>query len=73
MGTANASNISYNFFMKFNWGTPTGYKTIFGFQEATIQSTFYRVANFVLNTGDNKLEFDLRNDGTDERNIFDNT
>ena len=66
MGTTNASNISYNFFMKFNWGTPIGYKTIFGFQ----QSNFDRVANFVLNTGDNKLEFDLRNAGTSERDIF---
>ena len=66
MGTADASNISYNFFMKFNWGTPTGYKTIFGFQ----QSNFDRVANFVLNTNQNQLEFDLRNAGTVERDIF---
>ena len=55
MGITNASNVSYNFFMKFNWGTPVGYKTIFGFQ----QSNFDRVANFVLNSGDNKLEFDF--------------
>jgi hypothetical protein len=66
MGTTNASNVSYNFFMKFNWGTPIGYKTIFGFQ----QSIFDRVANFVLNTNTAELEFDLRNAGTANRDIF---
>ena len=66
MGTTNASNVSYNFFMKFNWGTPIGYKTIFGFQ----QSIFDRVANFVLNTNTAELVFDLRNAGTSNRSIF---
>jgi hypothetical protein len=66
MGTTDATNISYSFFMKFNWGTPVGYKTIFGFQ----QSNFDRVANFVLNTSQSELEFDLRNAGTANRDIF---
>jgi len=66
MGTTDATNVSYSFFMKFNWGTPIGYKTIFGFQ----QSNFDRVANFVLNTNLSNLEFDLRNAGTQNRNIF---
>jgi hypothetical protein len=66
MGTTNSTNVSYSFFMKFNWGTPIGYKTIFGFQ----QSNFDRVANFVLNTNTSNLEFDLRNAGTANRNIF---
>ena len=66
MGTTDATNVSYSFFMKFNWGTPTGYKTIFGFQ----QSGFDRVANFVLNTNQSELEFDLRSGGTVERDIF---
>jgi hypothetical protein len=66
MGTTDATNVSYSFFMKFNWGTPIGYKTIFGFQ----QSNFDRVANFVLNTGSNNLQFDLRNAGTANRDIF---
>jgi hypothetical protein len=66
MGTTDATNVSYSFSMKFNWGTPTGYKTIFGFQ----QSSFNRVANFVLNTNKDELEFDLRTGGTLNRDIF---
>ena len=65
MGTANQSNVSYNFTIRLNWGF-NGYKTIFGFQ----QSSFDRVANFVLNTSQDELEFDLRNNGTNNRNIF---
>ena len=65
MGTANQSNVSYNFTIRLNWGF-NGYKTIFGFQ----QSSFDRVANFVLNTNKDELEFDLRTGGTQNRNIF---
>tara|TARA_R100000353_G_scaffold174660_1_gene143105 strand:+ start:87 stop:785 length:699 start_codon:yes stop_codon:yes gene_type:complete len=66
MGTASQSNVSYNFIIRLNWGTFNGYKTIFGFQ----QSSFDRVANFVLNTNKDELEFDLRTGGTQNRNIF---
>ena len=66
MGTANQSNVSYNFTIRLNWGF-NGYKTIFGFQ----QSNFDRVATFVLNTSTDELEFDLRTGGTLNRNIFD--
>ena len=69
MGTASQSNVSYNFIMRLNWGF-NGYKTIFGFQQTVGGNPWVRVANLVLNTSDEELEFDLRDGGVQNRDIF---
>ena len=67
LSTSGLNNVSYSFFLKLNWLSVVGYKTIFGIQEGN----FSKVASFVLNTNSSNLQFDFRNGASVERGIFD--
>ena len=66
LNTANATNVSYSFWVNANWGGLTGYRTVIGIQ----QSSFERVATLVLNSGQTNISFDLRNAGVSNRDLI---